>query len=113
LRVLVRVSLLTFFRSFARDRGIPFHKYFAKVSEKRATPVRAMKATLVITVILSAFNTLPGVALSTLISLSLTGLLSSYALTIASGLSYKIRGEPPRQSPFNLGKPQIRIKPAR
>ncbi|KAM0714581.1 hypothetical protein Q7P37_009877 [Cladosporium fusiforme] len=90
--------------SFARDKGIPFHEYFAKVSPTKETPVRAIMFTLAITAVLSLFNIGSTVALSTLVSLSLTGLVTSYTLTILSILSYRIRGGRLPASRFNLGR---------
>jgi choline transport protein len=106
-------SPLTPLRSFARDKGIPLHAYFAHVCPTKKTPVRAIMFTLGLTAGLSTFNTFSPVALSTLVSLSLTGLVTSYLLTVISILSYRIRGERLRPSGFNLGKPRIYIKPAR
>lgn len=60
--------------------------------------------TLGVTVLLSLFNIFSNVALATLTSLSLTGLISSYLLTVISILSYRIRGRSLPASSFNLGK---------
>lgn len=113
LQTISSYSPLTPSRSFARDKGIPFHAYFAKVSKKRETPVRATMFTLGLTAVLSLFNLIPAVALSTLTSLSLTGLVSSYLLTVLSILSYRIRGQRLPASRFNLGKLQMYVKSAR
>lgn len=105
-------SPLTPLRSFARDKGIPLHAYFARVSPTKKTPVRATIFTLGLTAGLSTFNTFSAVALSTLVSLSLTGLVTSYLLTVISILIHRMRGERLRPSGFDLGKPRIYIKPA-
>ena len=97
------------YRSFARDGGIPFHTYFAEVSEKRQTPVRATMFTLGITSLLSLFNTFSAVALSTLTSLSLTGLISSYLLVMVSVLSRRVSGQKLLPTRFDLGKLSTRL----
>jgi len=100
------------YRSFARDGGIPFHTYFAKVSEERQTPVRATMFTLVITSLLSLFNTVSAVALSTLTSLSLTGLISSYLLVVVSVLSRRVSGQKLLPTRFDLGKLSTHVEPS-
>lgn len=104
-------SRLTPLRSFARDKGFPFHAFFAKVSPTKETPVRATMFTLALTALLSLFNMASNVALATLVSLSLTGLITSYMLTVISILSFRIRGERLPTTHFNLGKPQTEVEP--
>ncbi|KAK0251117.1 hypothetical protein B0A54_17078 [Friedmanniomyces endolithicus] len=89
--------------SFARDGGIPFGAFFAKVRPGWDVPVNAMAFTWGITVILSLVIIGSPVAFSILTSLSLTGLISSYLLAVCCILAKRIRGEqfPPGQ--FNLG----------
>lgn len=91
-------------RSFARDKGIPFHAYFAQVSPTKNTPVRSTVFTLSFTCLMSLFNIGSAVALATLTSLSLTGLISSYQLAIVSRLSARIRNAKLPPSRFDLGK---------
>lgn len=67
-------------------------------------PERATVFTLALTAVLSLFNVFSSVALSTLTSLSLTGLISSYLLTVISVLSYRLRGQKFPPSRFNLGR---------
>lgn len=74
--------------------------------------MRATIFTLGITALLSLFNTFSAVALSTLTSLSLTGLISSYLLAVISILSYRIRGQQLPPTRFNLGEPPTHVEPA-
>nr|POF07203.1 choline transport protein [Quercus suber] len=90
--------------SFARDGGVPFSSFFAKVSAGWDVPVNAMAFTLAITVVLSLFIIGSPVAFSLLTSLSLTGLISSYLLAVTCVLSKRIRGETFPPGRFNLGK---------
>lgn len=90
--------------SFARDGGVPFGPFFAKVRPGWDVPVNAMVFTFGITVVLSLFIIGSPVAFSILTSLSLTGLISSYLLAVSCILAKRIRGEPFPPSRFNLGK---------
>ncbi|KAL1581939.1 hypothetical protein WHR41_09376 [Cladosporium halotolerans] len=89
--------------SFARDKGVPFHQYFSWVSPTKNTPMRSTVFTLLLTCVLSLFNTFSAVALTTLTSLSLTGLISSYLLTVVAMLSARIRRATLPPSRFDLG----------
>lgn len=65
--------------------------------------------TLAFTAVLSLFNTFSSEALSTLTSLSLTGLVTSYLATITTILYYRICGLPLPTSCFNLGKSNMYV----
>lgn len=90
--------------SFARDGGIPFCRFFAKVQPGWDVPVNAMIFTLGITIVLSLFIIGSPVAFSILTSLSLTGLISSYLLAVTCVFAKRLRGEPFPPGRFNLGK---------
>lgn len=90
--------------SFARDGGVPFSSFFARVSSGWDVPVNAMAFTLAITVVLSLFIVGSPVAFQVLTSLSLTGLISSYLLAVGCVLWKRIRGEKFPPGRFNLKK---------
>jgi len=91
-------------RSFARDGGVPFGAFFAKVRPGWDVPVNAMAFTWGITVILSLVIIGSPVAFSILTSLSLTGLISSYLLAVCCIFAKRIRGEQFPPGRFNLGR---------
>ena len=93
-------------RSFARDGGIPFSGFFARVQPGLDVPVNAMIFTLGITIVLSLFiiGTPESPAFAILTSLSLTGLISSYLLAVICVFWKRCRGEEFPPGRFNLGR---------
>ncbi|KAK5717360.1 hypothetical protein LTR15_009254 [Elasticomyces elasticus] len=90
--------------SFARDGGVPFGPFFATVRPGWDVPVNAMACTWGITVVMSLFIIGSPVAFSTLTSLSLTGLISSYLIAVCCILAKRFRRERFPPGRFDLGK---------
>lgn len=93
-------------KSFARDGGIPYPNFFARVHPGWDVPVNAMIFTLGITIALSLFiiGTPDSPAFAILTSLSLTGLIFSYLLAVFCVFWKRLRGEQFPPGRFNLGK---------
>ncbi|GFF26137.1 choline transport protein [Aspergillus udagawae] len=111
--------------SFARDQGLPFSSFFAYVSltppgsaqgsssvtdrSMQVTPgwnipLNSVMVSLAVTILLSLINIGSQVALSAIVSLTITSLISAYILSIGCLLLKRIRGEglPPRR--WTLGR---------
>lgn len=90
--------------AFARDQGLPFSNFLGKVNQGSALPVNSVVVSLIVAVLLSLIIIGSNEALSQLITLSLTGLISSYFVAIACILHRRTRGATPLPpSRFNLG----------
>ncbi|KAJ9198970.1 hypothetical protein DTO021D3_8572 [Paecilomyces variotii] len=70
--------------AFARDHGLPFSRFFAKVNDKRGAPINAILLSLGVQMALNAiyFGTLTG--FETVISIATEGFYLSYAMPLFS-----------------------------
>jgi amino acid transporter len=86
--------------AFARDGGVPFHKWIAEVSEKHHTPAAA--------VWVSAFSAFAlvfyGRAYDVTISISTVFIFFSYALPILIALKAQLDGRWTKKGEFQLGR---------
>ena len=89
--------------SFARDGGIPFYRYFAKVDDKWRSPVRATWAQGAIAALIGVLYLFADTVLSAILSVSTIALTISYALPIVVLLIVG-RDQLPETRSFNLGK---------
>jgi amino acid transporter len=89
--------------SFARDGGIPFYRYFAKVDDKWRSPVRATWAQGGIAALIGVLYLFADTVLSAILSVSTIALTISYALPIVVLLIVG-RDQLPETRSFNLGK---------
>ena len=89
--------------SFARDGGIPFYRYFAKVDDKWRSPVRATWAQVAIAALIGVLYLFADTVLSAILSVSTIALTISYALPIVVLLIVG-RDQLPETRSFNLGK---------
>jgi amino acid transporter len=89
--------------SFARDGGIPFYRYFAKVDDKWRSPVRATWAQGGIAALIGVLYLFADTVLSAILSVSTIALTISYALPIIVLLIVG-RDQLPETRSFNLGK---------
>jgi amino acid transporter len=69
--------------AFARDHGLPFSKWIARVHPVKKIPVNAIILTCMITVLLSLINIGSSVAFNAIISLQVVALMMSYSCSIA------------------------------
>ncbi|PSK55252.1 Choline transport protein [Elsinoe australis] len=88
--------------AFARDGGLPFSDFLGRVYPGFDIPLNAVLVTLGFTCLLSFIVIGSSTALANITTLSLTGLVSSYAIAIACIFAKKLRGEPLPRSRFRL-----------
>ncbi|KAG9512590.1 amino acid transporter, partial [Aureobasidium melanogenum] len=68
--------------SFARDQGLPFSDWIAKVDPKLEVPINSVTATTAFTIILSLINIGSDAAFNAIVSLNLTSLMITYMVSI-------------------------------
>ena len=90
--------------AFARDKGLPFHRFLSKVRPGSGVPANAVYVTLVFTCLLALVQIGSIVAFNIVLTISSTGLFTSYICCIACVLRKRIVGEQFPASKFSLGK---------
>ncbi|GAB7356488.1 hypothetical protein MBLNU459_g7247t2 [Dothideomycetes sp. NU459] len=90
--------------AFARDRGLPYSSFLAKVRPGMDIPLNAVTVTLVFTVVASLIIIGSTIAFNVMTSLSSVGLLTSYLICIGCMAGKRLRGEPLLPCQFSLGK---------
>lgn len=85
----VSTSRQTF--AFARDNGLPFSNWIARVHPTKAIPANAVALSCVITALLSLINIGSTVALNAIISLQLVALMLTYVVSISCVLYRRLR----------------------
>ncbi|KAF4555281.1 Amino acid permease-like protein 13 [Elsinoe fawcettii] len=91
--------------AFARDGGLPFSDFLGHVTPGLDIPLNAILVTLGFTCILSFIVIGSSTALANITTLSLTGLISSYAIAIGCFFAKRVKGEPLPKSRFKLPSP--------
>ncbi|KAI0755586.1 APC amino acid permease [Fomes fomentarius] len=86
--------------AFARDGGIPGHKFFHKVDAKTQSPIRTVWLACTLSFILGLPSLGSAVAFSAATSIATIGLYISYGIPIALRLVYRKRF---KRGPFHLG----------
>ncbi|KAH9895695.1 amino acid transporter [Cubamyces lactineus] len=86
--------------AFARDGGIPGHKFFHKVSRGTKSPIRTVWLACTLSFILALPSLGSSVAFSAVTSIATIGLYISYAIPIALRVVYRKRFV---RGPFHLG----------
>lgn len=89
---------------FARDGAVPFGTWMSYVRPGWDFPLNAVLATLICVFLTSLFILASSTAFSTVTSLSLVGLISSYLIAIAVFLWRKLQPEPLPLGKFALGR---------
>ena len=79
--------------AFARDRGLPFSNFFAKVNKRLALPLRAIVLCSIIPCLIGLINIGSTVAFNAIVSLTEAGLFISYLIPIILIMIKKIKGE--------------------
>ncbi|KAF7196869.1 Choline transport protein [Pseudocercospora fuligena] len=90
--------------SFARDGGLPFSRFFSKVSSRNMIPMNAVCATLVFTVILSLVLIGSSLAFNIIASLGAAAILGSYLISISCITYRKLTCYQLPTTRFPLGK---------
>ncbi|CAK3885212.1 amino-acid permease [Lecanosticta acicola] len=90
--------------AFARDKGLPFHQFLSKVRPGSGVPANAVYVTLLFTCLIALIIIGSTTAFNIILSVSATGLFTSYLTVMGTVLAKRFRGEPFPPSQFNLGK---------
>lgn len=90
--------------SFARDGGVPFSKFFSKVSPKHAIPTNAIVATLSFTVVLALILIGSATAFDIIAAIGASAILGSYIVSITTITYRKFNGYHIPSSRFSLGR---------
>ncbi|KAK4495356.1 hypothetical protein PRZ48_013687 [Zasmidium cellare] len=90
--------------SFARDRGMPGHRWLAHITPGWNIPLNAVLVSLLVTSLLSLINIGSSAALNAILALTTVSLLTSYIIVIALVLLKRIRGQPLPHRRWSLGK---------
>ncbi|KAF1997787.1 amino acid transporter [Amniculicola lignicola CBS 123094] len=89
---------------FARDKGLPFHKFFGHVHPTLKLPLNALFLICGVVTLLALIYMASATAFNALVSLQALALHVSYFLPILFMFLRRIRGDPPTYGPFKLGK---------
>lgn len=89
--------------SFARDKGLPFHTFLAKV-RPNGVPANSVYVTLVFTCLLALIIIGSTIAFNIILSISATALFTSYLVVIGTVIAKRLRGDRFPPSKFDLGK---------
>ncbi|KAL4887126.1 amino acid/polyamine transporter I [Aspergillus karnatakaensis] len=90
--------------SFARDKGLPFSSFFAYVTPGWNIPLNSVLVSLFVTILLSLINIGSYEALTAVVSLTITSLMSAYILSIGCILLKRFRKEPLPYRRWSLGR---------
>lgn len=91
--------------AFARDHGLFFNTWLAKVNPKTHVPTNSVLFTMAITMLLSLINIGSTVAFNAIISLQLMALMTTYAISIGSMFWRRtISGLPWYEGTWTLGR---------
>lgn len=89
--------------AFARDKGVPFHAWFASVGRGWNIPLNALLFTFLFTSILSTINIGSSTALNSITGLQTNAMLSSYICSISCMVWRRSTGQKLLPSEFSLG----------
>ncbi|KAF2828276.1 GABA-specific permease [Ophiobolus disseminans] len=95
--------------SFARDNGLPFSAWLARVPQSYDVPVNAVMFTFFTTCLCSLLLIGSNIAFNILMSFTMAGIYSSYILVIACMIRKRLLGERLVPSPFSLGRAGLAV----
>lgn len=90
--------------AFARDNGLPYSQWLAKVSPERRIPANAIICTASFTLILSAVLAGSPLAFNIIASLGAAAILGSYVVSIGTITYRRIKGYKMLKTQFSLGR---------
>lgn len=90
--------------AFARDKGVPAHRWISHLPSRFDVPVNAVIVTSVIACLMYCINLVSTIAFNIVVSVGLVSLNSSYLTSIACVAWRRIRRQPLPESEFSLGK---------
>ncbi|KAK3368266.1 amino acid/polyamine transporter I [Podospora didyma] len=100
--------------SFARDRAIPFWKYFTILDRRTSIPIYTVAFTTLISVLLSLITLGSTVAFNNIVNLSVAGLYASYFLSCGLLLWRRLQGiQPHNPSVARIGPGKLHWGPWR
>ncbi|TVY59694.1 putative amino-acid permease [Lachnellula suecica] len=91
--------------AFARDRGIPFARFFSHICPGLDVPLNAILISALFTALLSLINLGSTVAFKAILAIGVVALLKSYITSIGYILLKRIRGEELLPRRWSLGVP--------
>jgi amino acid transporter len=80
--------------AFARDKGLPFHRWIGHISERRKIPVNAVIASCIISIAINLLNLGSSTAFGAIISLNLCSLMLTYTISISCLLYRRLKYPP-------------------
>ncbi|KAK4447119.1 putative amino-acid permease [Podospora aff. communis PSN243] len=95
--------------AFARDRGVPFSGWLARVHPRWELPLNALAVSYAFAVLLSLINIGSTVAFNILTSLGVGALISSYVVSIGCVALKRVRGEELLPRSFDLGRAGLAV----
>ena len=92
--------------AFAREKGLPGHKYLARVEPKTRLPIWAIGMTVVVNLLLSLIHIGSTVAFNAFLSLAIAGFYSSFLISATVMLRYRLRTPASMipWGPFRMGR---------
>ncbi|KAM5466591.1 hypothetical protein MauCBS54593_005848 [Microsporum audouinii] len=90
--------------AFARDGGLPFSHIFRKIDRKRSIPLFSIALTGVLNALLGLINIGSNVAFSAVVSLVVSGYMSSYVIVICVMIHKRLTKQSIEFGPWNLGR---------
>ncbi|KAK5125390.1 hypothetical protein LTR85_000499 [Meristemomyces frigidus] len=90
--------------AFARDKGLPFHVFLSRVRPGSGVPANSIYVTLVVTCLIALVIIGSTTAFNIILSVSSTGLFTSYLIVISCMLVKRLRGEAFPATQFSLGR---------
>ncbi|KIY02245.1 uncharacterized protein Z520_02383 [Fonsecaea multimorphosa CBS 102226] len=90
--------------SFARDKGVPFHRWVSRVPPGYDVPVNSIIVSALCSCVFHCINIGSSIAFNIIMSIGTVALITSYMTSIGSITWRRIRGLPLLPSKFSLGK---------
>lgn len=90
--------------AFARDNGMPFSNWLARISPRYQVPMNAIWVTMFCNTVLCLINLGSNLAFNIIIGISTVGTTATYILSIGCVLSARWRGESLPPARWSLGK---------
>lgn len=90
--------------AFARDKGVPAYQWFGQIRPGWSIPVNSIIVSWLVTCLLALINLGSTVAFNNISSLSISGVMLSYIVSIGCIAWKRIKNEPLLPSKFSLGR---------
>ncbi|EON66704.1 hypothetical protein W97_05950 [Coniosporium apollinis CBS 100218] len=90
--------------TFAKDKGLPFSDFFARVHPTLRIPLNSLGLVTLLSALLGLINIGSTEAFNAILSLTAVGLYASYVIPVLFVIIRKLEGRPPVYGPFQLGR---------